>query len=398
MHIGPHKTGTTAIQNTFAQSRDLLAEHGVLYPGTKVCHHYEAKALIRLRQGWKNDGEEPPPTSVWTTFAHQLRDTPGRIVISSEFLSEADASQRADLVNDLGADRVHLLVGARNPAALAVSNWQQVIRTYGRSEELDSWLEDSFRRDETTEPNRFWRRADTAALVRSFLEVLPLERITVVALDENNRRLLPNTFEQLLGLPEGLLADQQTPRANRGLTAVEITFIRRINALLDGHVRWDEYTRAMREGVIPRVLKRTPEPGEGKVPMPQWALEQSVAEADRNIAGLEATGVTIAGDLAPLRALPTQTALDAPITQLPMDLAAQAVLGGILSGRRYGRSLEREKKRAQRAQKKQKAQARSGQKKQAARAPEPAPTLDDLDTRQLAAALARRVGAKLRRR
>ena len=33
LHIGPYKTGSTAIQQALFDQRDVLAEHGVLYPG-----------------------------------------------------------------------------------------------------------------------------------------------------------------------------------------------------------------------------------------------------------------------------------------------------------------------------------------------------------------------------
>ncbi len=39
LHIGMHKTGTTAIQNFFALNREVLKEKGVLYPGDLVTHH-----------------------------------------------------------------------------------------------------------------------------------------------------------------------------------------------------------------------------------------------------------------------------------------------------------------------------------------------------------------------
>ena len=36
LHIGPYKTGTTAIQVSLHQHRADLAAHGVLYPGTST--------------------------------------------------------------------------------------------------------------------------------------------------------------------------------------------------------------------------------------------------------------------------------------------------------------------------------------------------------------------------
>lgn len=50
LHAGPHKTGTTALQQTLAANAGLLARHGVLYPATGRSgdsHAGLAEALIR---------------------------------------------------------------------------------------------------------------------------------------------------------------------------------------------------------------------------------------------------------------------------------------------------------------------------------------------------------------
>ncbi|WP_114964500.1 hypothetical protein [Alkalilacustris brevis] len=41
LHTGAHKTGTTTLQHSFAQNRDLLARHGLIYPhvGPNMGHH-----------------------------------------------------------------------------------------------------------------------------------------------------------------------------------------------------------------------------------------------------------------------------------------------------------------------------------------------------------------------
>ena len=35
LHVGPHKTGTTAVQSAFFAASSTLREHGVRYPGRK---------------------------------------------------------------------------------------------------------------------------------------------------------------------------------------------------------------------------------------------------------------------------------------------------------------------------------------------------------------------------
>lgn len=401
VHLGPHKTGTTSMQSTFARLRTELAEHDILYPGSKTAHHREARALIQRRSGWEHDSTDPPPMRIWSRLAHRATSFAGRVVISSELFSDATEAECGELVHALGPERVHVIAAARNPAGIAVSNWQQVVRTFGRSEDLEDYLEVDFRRDGTTGPqSRFWHRVDTTALVTRWLAFLPPERITVVVLDEGDRLLLPSTFEQLLGLPAGSLVDQESGTVNRGLSALELSFIRRVNALLQDQLSWAEYTRMMRGGVLPRVLaSRDPGPDEGRVPLPQWAVDQAAVEAERNIAGLQASGVRIAGDLPALRRAPVQPAEGAPITDVPLDLAADAVLGAITAGVLKIRSLEATRPARRRTAASRPTTSEPARRtRRAARSAAPvSPSIDDVGTRELAAALARRIRARLTR-
>jgi hypothetical protein len=400
VHIGPHKTGTTSIQSMLAASRHLLRQHGVLYPGRKSAHHTQARALNQSRKGWGHDGEAPPDPARWTRFAARSANHDGRVVISSEFFSETDAAGRAQLVRDLGAERVFLVSAARNPAALAVSSYQQVVRTFGRSMSLETWLDRAFRRADPSEPpNRFWQRSDPAALTAQWTDVVPAGRITLVVLDEGDRRLLPATFEQLLGLPAGLLADHQASHTNRGLTAAEVALIRRINAGLQSRVSWAEYTRTMRAGVIRRLQQEwRPGPDDPKDQLPSWAVEQALVEADRSIDRLRTSDVRIVGDLASLRTVPDGSHEREPITQVPVDLAAEAVIGAIAVATRNSWSLDAPRKpRKPRKQRRANPPTRRRRASRAAKGGR-SPRVDALTTRDVAGVLAGRLRAGVRRR
>lgn len=343
VHIGPHKTGTTAIQTTLAASRDMLREAGIYYPGQYSAHHRQAMALRQYREGRGLGSKPPPPLAVWEELARGAARAPGRVVISSEFFAEADSEARARVAHDLGQDRLHLLAAARNPALMAVSTWQQVVRTFGRATSLETWLEKNFRRDDGDgTPNAFWVRADTASLVAKWAEVVPPERITVIAIDENDRRLLPSSFEQLLGLPEGSLADRPAPFANRGLSSVEAALVAQIIQALHSQLSWEEYRRMMRGGVIRRLLEvRQPGPEEKKTQMPGWALEHAMVEGERIIQRLQATGVRVVGNVDSLRTTaPGVSREEFPIKDVPLEMAAEAVVGAIAMATRDSWTLE----------------------------------------------------------
>src|SRR5436309_10865136 len=111
VHVGMHKTGTTAIQSVLAGLRADLEQRGVLYPGEREAHHVEARSLTRNTLGWQTAPLPPPDPAVWDDLAAQVRHTRGRVVLSSEFFSGASAEQADQLVQDLGPERVHVLIG-----------------------------------------------------------------------------------------------------------------------------------------------------------------------------------------------------------------------------------------------------------------------------------------------
>jgi hypothetical protein len=268
---------------------------------------------------------------------------------------------------------------------MAVSTWQQVLRQ-GYPVTLDYWLERNFRRAEAAaDPDGFWSFADASVLVKRWSEVVSTDRITVIALNESDRRLLPTTFEQLLGLPAGLLADVRPPDANRGLTAVEATLFLRILQLLETKLSWNDYSRVVRYGVLMRLVRvRQPVAGEAKSAAPEWAIAQAEVEADRTIEALRGSGVNIVGDLDSLRTIPTTAADVGDMTQVPIDLAAQAVVGAVsvaAFGNPYLEPAAPEKKET-------KARAERS----------PTRPVEAVSTRELAGILGRRVLASGRRR
>jgi len=103
VHIGPPKTGTTYLQHVLAERRAELLERGILYPGTGP---RQVVASWSLR-GAAMPGHETPPPRVWKQVAGQVRRHGGRAVLSSEAFATLKPEKVAQLVEDLGRDRVH---------------------------------------------------------------------------------------------------------------------------------------------------------------------------------------------------------------------------------------------------------------------------------------------------
>ncbi|HJQ04677.1 MAG TPA: hypothetical protein VJ872_04500 [Nocardioides sp.] len=385
VHIGPHKTGTTALQSMLHHARPAMAEAGVLYPGTKGAHHDEARSLRRLSAGWSHDGEATPDPAVWDRVVQDARAATGRVVISSEFFAQSDEEQRAKLVRDLGPDRVHLIMAARNPASIAVSTWQQVLRQ-GWDRTLDEWLDVQFRRASSEDPpSTFWFWADAASLAERWATEVTPDRMNVLVLDEGDRSLLPRTFEQLLDLPEGTLSNQPA-KSNRGLTAPEAELLSKVLARIDGGYSWDEYSKVVRGGMLLQLVEgRTPPPDEPRSQMPPWAVEQGERDAEDIIERLRALDDMVIGDLDALRRGPAAADPLAPITEVPLDLAADAIVGAMTAGVRQMRTTQ---------DKLDKARERIAKQRHALKHR----SVDELSTRQLARALAGRVRRRALRR
>ncbi len=313
LHIGPHKTGTTAIQGALAAARAELAEHGVTYPGHAGAHHAEARALRRHPAGWVNDTEPLPDQKVWRKFTRTVNRDPGRVVVSSEFFAQSDAAERAQVIEGLDRDRIQLVVAARNPGSIAISTWQQVLRD-GKAGRLEDWLAHRFRRQAPAlTTSGFWSWADAATLVDLWSEVIDLDRIHVIVIDESDRTLLSSTFEHLLGLPDGLLASHMRPAGNRGLTAPEAELLRQVIALARDELTWADFTLLIRGGFVRRLQTvRTPPPSDARPALPQWAAAQAAEEADAIIGRLRVSGAHIIGDLENLRRVPAASVTPTP--------------------------------------------------------------------------------------
>jgi hypothetical protein len=394
LHIGPHKTGTTAIQGLLAAARDDMAAHGVTYPGRTSAHHDAARVLIDRPAGWRHDSAPLPDRSVWDDLVRTVHTTPGRVVVSSEFFALADPDQRAKAVADLGRDRLHLVVAARNPGSIALSTWQQVLRD-GKTGTLEGWLEERFRRPEPRPATEgFWSWADTATLVDGWSQVVDLDRIRVVVIDETDRALLPTTFEQLLGLPAGLLSARTPDNQNRSLTAPEAELLRRAIALTKPQLTWDEFSLFFRSGYARRMHDaRVPPKDEPRPTLPGWAAEQATAEATDSIERLEGSGVTVIGDLEHLHRIPPPGDT-VPVEQVSIDLAAEALAGVILAGqRRLRRSAGQADKLAATQRRLRRAERRIAE----LTGSDGSAALDGVPARELAAALRGRLRARLTR-
>ena len=132
LHVGTHKTGSTAIQEAFHSHRDILARHGVIYPSFSphAGHHALLTDWIQLPKAYlhPNGGE-----AGLVALAEAWRDQDVTLVLSSEEFSRGGgAGGRADLAR-VGAifsdfDDVVVLCFLREPWTFLQSVYLEIAR------------------------------------------------------------------------------------------------------------------------------------------------------------------------------------------------------------------------------------------------------------------------------
>jgi hypothetical protein len=278
IHIGPYKTGSTAIQTTLALHREDMAPHRVVYPGDGHRQMRPTWALI----GRGASGVSAVPMTEWDELAAEVRAAAGsRVVISSEDLASAKVDQARRLAEDVGADRVHVLVVVRRLDKLFPSSWQERVKSWNETRTYDEWLR------EVLDPKRegpaaqtFWRNHGVMNLVGVWGQAIAPERVVLLVADETDRSRTARTFERLLGLPDGLLTPG--PRENTSLSMDKIELYRRVNQLFKDHGWSDRQRRELLyRGMLHQLRQVEPHPDDVAIPaVPPWAA-QRVGELSR---------------------------------------------------------------------------------------------------------------------
>ncbi|SOD86654.1 hypothetical protein [Streptomyces sp. Ag109_G2-15] len=329
LHIGPHKTGTTAIQGALFAAKDRLPEYGVAFPAHSR-HPMEAALAACARPAMM--GDTRPTDRHWTGLLEQVRATRTKTsVISSEFFADApDDGTITRIVEQLGGDRAHVLVTLRPLAKIMPSQWQQYVQN-GLRMGYEDWLEHMLRKPPYEKPNpSFWQRHRHDRLVERWARIVGPGKVTVVVVDDRDRGGLMRTFEALLGLPGNLL--QPVPdTANRSLTLAETEMLRNLNVEFRGNGLPDElYSRLVRNGAVLHMKNScSPTPRDVKISTPRWAVEAAGEIGAETAERIGALGVRIIGDPALLSAVPEQASPASPEPRISPEAAAQALYGAL---------------------------------------------------------------------
>jgi hypothetical protein len=382
VHIGPPKTGTTSVQSAFDTGRGRLKPQGVRYAGRS---RQPADAVLAVTERPSGLGPTPPPMSRWTSLLREIEGArEPRVVISSEFFADAQSPAIRRVADDLGRDRIHVVVTLRPLTRIVASQWQQYVQSGSRTA-LGPWLEGALGEQGKGVSPTFWVRHRHDELVRRWADVVGPERLTVIVLDEEDHDFVLRVFERLLGLRAGTL-EAVEELSNRSMSMAEVEVVRAFNLAFNAAgLSKGLHTRIMRRGAARHIkMTRTPAPGEPKVELPQWALDRAGAIAAAMVPKIEATGVKVVGDLSKLLVVPRSRLAGDEIPPVLVDpeIGGVAAMGVLLATGLPRRDLANK--------------AAFGPAWLRERdAPLEPPELELISTPRLAAALARRLGHRV---
>lgn len=142
LHIGPPKTGTSAIQASLSHNRSVLARFGLLYPGTGRDHSATLLALfrgqaqdyIRARNRTVPSGTSPISAKQFAAVQEQLRGRDWHtLILSTELMYGLKRPVMKQIKQwlDQYVDSYQLVAVVRDPVDWAVSYTQQRFKREG---------------------------------------------------------------------------------------------------------------------------------------------------------------------------------------------------------------------------------------------------------------------------
>ena len=327
--VGFHKTGTTALQESFSKNRDTLKTFGVHYPdlGQKA-HHRAAWALAGRTWGWKNRGGVQTPIAEWQRVVKSIKKNRGTTLISSEFFCELDEEKINKFKSDIKTDDVTIVFTLRPLVKLLSSSYQQYLK-YGLTPTYEEWLHSVLDEPGVSKLTpTFWKRHEHGRVISEWAKVFGKENVVVVVADETQPTAIFEAFNSILGLPAGTLAQIEGVASNRSLSYEEICLLLEVNKNFPKKRDWSEYEIYVREGAIKHLTDKVPVPKDAvKLLTPEWAIDKARQIGSQSVSQIRSSGVEIMGSLDNFDGAQIPSGSNLEITHVSLNAAAQALIG-----------------------------------------------------------------------
>lgn len=289
LHIGTMKTGTSFLQRVLVRNRKVLAANGVLFPTDASSWGLQVRAA---RDVLKIVGPRPSD-GAWQALLDQVRAHRGTtVLISMEFFSFATAATVKQIVDDLGGERVQVIITARDYARVMPSAWQSMMKQ-GHPWSFDEFVE-SVTHAGPAYPEaamRFWKHHDLVSIVERWLAVVGPDRLHLVTLPPSGAppELLWERFAGVVGLDPAAYDVSQDQKSNFSLSYTDTEMLRQVSLALGGRLSKLAHKRWVSRWLANRVIRSsTPEADDRPVldqSAQQWAADtgQHVVEEFRNL-------------------------------------------------------------------------------------------------------------------
>jgi hypothetical protein len=299
IHAGFHKSGTTALQESFNSQKIELRQSGLIYPDIgRKAHHRTAWALSGRTWGWNKKGGEKTSKKEWTDIAKAINSNKTEtILLSSEFFSELTKEEIHTIFNDIKGRKIEAIFTLRPLVKLLGSSYQQYLK-YGITADYVSWLHSVLDNPGESKINpTFWMRHFHGKVVAKWVEVLGANNVTVLIVDESKPEFLYDSINQYLGLSKDFIKPQKAG-SNRSLNLEEIALLLELNRQFPKDRKWKEYEVFIRDGYIRRLTDEVKAPRESsKLLTPRWAIEKGNEIGSQSKSELLASGAIIIGDI-----------------------------------------------------------------------------------------------------
>lgn len=343
LHIGLQKSGTTYVQKVLQECGDAVASAGITYPLPSPRrrrrdvenHEWPTYGLLGNEFPWVSRRRAESEREHWVRLLRQVRRSSRPVLLSAEALSVIRTPAIRRLLDALDASHVDVVITARSLGRTLPSLWQQHIRN-GRRTDFEGYLAGLAEQrerpaDEIENQLKLdrWRAFAVGGLVRRWAKEVGLDQVRLVTAGGGPPRTLWSRFVTAIGVP----ALEDVPpwpvldlRTHSGLTAPETQLMMSLNeALVDAE--WNGHDAgALRERIVTRGFQARPHRG-ARIMIPMEWRDRVARWSEEDLADLEATGVTVIGDLADLAYRPEPE----PVRPVAPEEIAQAGAAAIMA-------------------------------------------------------------------
>ena len=295
LHIGLPKTGTTFLQGMLAANADVLAAHGLVYPGRSKDHFLAAQDA--LGHDFRGHSDERTAGS-WESLLRELAEAPESAIVSHELFSLATDEAIARILDQLPTSQVVVVVTARDFLRQVPAVWQEDLKN-GKARTLTEFVALLKETDGASPAKGFWRYQDLPAITERWAKQVGNDKVIVVTVPpvRSSQLLLWERFTSSVQLET---PDVRIPehRKNTSLGSAEAEFLRRLNVQLADDLSWPEYRKFVKHTLVRQVLANSP----NEMPITLapadavWAVERSRRMAHE----IERRGYRTIGDITDL--------------------------------------------------------------------------------------------------